>query len=69
MVARGGAQRNPWNAKQRMRWKPREGRQMLAPLTGLDEIADRFQGLRCAPPLATVGRRSAAGTRRALITT
>ena len=117
MVARGGAQRNPWNFRCGNALKPRKGRQQarasvpqsyaclhyqlhcqpggtsqepdvsgrvpcfareardfvrreiplgvserfLAPLRGSGRFPRRpVQGLRCAPPLATIGRRSAA---------
>jgi hypothetical protein len=72
MVARGGAQRNPWSERHISDIRnPGGATDSLAPL-GLRVIGwASFQGLRCAPPglrcappLATIGRRSAAATPR-----
>ena len=65
MVARGEAQRNPWNTPTRCELQPRSGnrtRPSVAALRLSSLGCAAFQGLRCASPLATTGRRSAASS-------
>jgi len=53
-------QRNPWNERQMVSCRAPEGaKESFAP-PGLRIRAIAYQGLRCASPLATIDRRSAA---------
>src|SRR5258708_481745 len=59
LIARGGAQRNPWKVSERQ-LSPGGAAESAAP-PGLGQLREiGFQGLRCAPPLAINGRRFAA---------
>jgi hypothetical protein len=65
MEARGEAQRNPWTRRVRQDAGAPEGRQRLCRPSGAPSfLRHNFQGFRCAPPLATIGRRSAAAISR-----